>query len=295
MTSISTAARHGLLAAIASCGVLAGPAQAQDAAQGQPQNQASIGDDGWQVSITPYVWVPSISGDFRYHLPSVPGGGTGGQVHMGGKSLLQALNFAAMAEVEARHGRYSLLGDIIYLSLGTSSSTLTSVDRNPGAGLGVSTALDAATATKLRGSLMNFAGGYSVLAGAWGHLDVIAGVRLLPLHTSTELGVNGQIAGAEQGITIARDITLHGDTTLVDGVAGLRGQYALGQSWYLSGTGDIGGGSATTWQLAGAIAWRASWADISLGYRHLAYDQGGHALVRKLSFSGPYLALKFPL
>ena len=57
---------------------------------------------------------------------------------------------------------------------------------------------------------------------------------------------------------------------------------------------DIGGGSSRlTWQAAGGVGYQTGWAGVTLGYRHLHYDQGGDRLVQDFSFGGPFLALSF--
>lgn len=249
---------------------------------------------GWQFSIAPYVWAPSIDGALRYTLPQGTGGATQANVGIDSFNILEALNFAAMIGAEARNGRYSLLTDFIYLDLGNSGSKVQSVDfvqvgRNP-----VSSSLNAGTETSVRGSLFTLAGGYTLAEGGWGQMDAIGGARLFALTARTDVRLATDVTGPGAGLSFARSGQLNRSTTLVDGIVGLRGHVELGGGFHLPYSADVGTGSSrVTWQAAAAIGYRASWADVSLGYRHVAYVQGGNALVQDFSFSGPLLAMKF--
>lgn len=249
-------------------------------------------EPGWTFAVTPYVWAPSIEGDLRYSVPRGTGGVSGAGVGMDATNLLEALNFAAMVAAEARNGRFSVLTDFIYLDLGNSSSGVRSVDfvqvgRNP-----VSTTLNAGTESSVRGSLWTLGGAYTLAAGGWGHVDVFAGFRLFSLEARTDVRLTADIAGPRGGQSFARTGRLARDADLFDGLAGLRGRFELGSGFHLPYAFDIGGGSSRlTWQAAGGVGYQTGWAGVTLGYRHLHYDQGGDKLVQDFSFSGPFLAL----
>ncbi|MBL6459139.1 hypothetical protein JMJ55_27840 [Belnapia sp. T6] len=251
-------------------------------------------EPGWSFAVTPYVWAPSINGNLRYSIPRSTGGASGANVGMDATNLLEALNFAAMVAAEARHGRFSVLTDFIYLDLGNSSSAVRSVDfvqvgRNP-----VSTTLNAGTESSVRGSLWTLGGAYTLAAGGWGHVDAFAGLRWFSLETRTDVRLAADVAGPGGGRSFARTGRLARDADLFDGLVGVRGRFELGGGFHLPYAFDIGGGSSRlTWQAAGGIGYQAGWADVTLGYRHLHYDQGGNRLVQDFSFGGPYLALSF--
>ena len=279
------AARLALPALVLLQGLGTGEARAQTASAAAPS---------WQLSITPYLWAPSIDGTLRYSLPPGTGSATHANVGVDSVNLLEALNFAAMIGAEARYGRYSILTDFIYLDLGKSGSQVQSVDfvqvgRNP-----VSSSLNTGTETSVRGSLFTLAGGYTLAEGGWGQLDAIGGARLFALSARTDVRLAADVSGPSAGLSFSRSRQLSRSTTLVNGIVGLRGRIELGGGFHLPYSADVGTGSSrVTWQAAAAIGYRASWADISLGYRHLAYDQGGNALVQDFAFSGPLLAAKF--
>lgn len=246
---------------------------------------------GWRFSVTPYVWAPSIEGDFRY---SLPGGTSGATVGIDTINLLEALNFAAMIAAEARHGRFSILTDFIYLDLGNASSAVRSVDfvqvgPNP-----ISTSLNAGTESSIRGSLWTLGGGYTLADGGWGHVDAFTGLRWFSLETRTDVRLATDIVAPGGGRSFARTAGLARNTDLFDGIFGLRGRFILGSGFHLPYAFDIGAGSSRlTWQAAGGVGYQTGWAGVTLGYRHLYYDQSGDQLVQDFSFSGPFLAANF--
>jgi hypothetical protein len=252
-------------------------------------------EPGWRFAVTPYAWLPSIDGDLRYRAPDALGGGAAGaNVGIDAVNILEALNFATMVAAEARNGRFSILTDFIYLDLGNAKSGVRSVDfvqagRNP-----VSTTLNAGTETSVRGSLWTLAGAYTLADGGWGHVDALAGFRLFSLSTRTDVRLSTDVAGPGAGLSFARSGRLSGDSDLFDGIVGLRGRFVLGGGFQLPYSFDIGAGSSRlTWQGAAGLGYQTGWAGVTLGYRHLYFDQGGDKLVQDFSFSGPFLAVNF--
>src|SRR5664279_1087504 len=66
----------------------------------------------WHYSITPYVWLPSVNGSLKYHLPPGEGGGT--EIQIGPNGYLRNLQFAALIAGEIGKGEYALVTDVIY-------------------------------------------------------------------------------------------------------------------------------------------------------------------------------------
>jgi hypothetical protein len=251
------------------------------------------GEPGWEFAVTPYLWAPSIDGKLRYGVPPNSGGASSADVRIDSINLLEALNGAAMVAAEARHGRVSLLTDFIYLSLGNAGSQVRSVGFAGSGGEAVSAGLNRGTETTVRGTLWTLAGGYALAQGDWGELDAIGGVRLFSLSARTAVRLSGDVAGPNAGQSFTQAAQLARDATLVDGIIGARGRFLLGGGFSLPYGFDIGtGASRLTWQATGGVGYQTGWAGVTLGYRHLAYDQGGSKLVQDFSFSGPFLAVK---
>ena len=260
------------------------PVQAQTVPRAEP---------GWQFSVTPYAWVPSIDGTLRYQLPGQSGSGSA-DVSKDGSSILEALNFAAMIAAEARYQRYSVMTDFIYLDLGANGSKLRDVNFGGGGNAGVGANLDRGTESSLSGSLWTLMGGYTVLQGDWGHADIVGGFRLFSLNSETNIRLAGDVTAPSGSASFNRNAKLSDSATLFDGVIGMRGRLGIGKGFYAPYAFDIGTGSSTlTWQASAGLGYQFSWGGVVLGYRHLSYEQSSKNLVQDLSFSGPFLALNF--
>jgi hypothetical protein len=276
-----------LLALVA--GLIPAASRAQSPTQAPPP-----AGPGWEFSVTPYLWAPSIDGKLRYSVPPGSGGASTADVGIDNVNLLEALNAAAMIAAEARYGRYSILTDFIYLDLGNAGSQVRSVGFTGAGGQSVSAGLDRGTESTVRGSLWTLAGGTTLTEGGWGNLDAIGGFRMFSLSASTDVRLAGNVAGPSNGASFARSTHLSRDATLFDGIIGLRGRFELGHGFHLPYAADVGtGASRLTWQATGGLGYQTGWAGVTLGYRHLAYDQSGNKLVQDFSFSGPFLAAKF--
>ncbi len=78
------------------------------------------------------------------------------------------------------------------------------------------------------------------------------------------------------------------------GVVDLRGRALIHDRWFLPFYADAGiGDSDLTWQALAGIGYKAGWGETSVVYRHLEWGQGDDDLIRKLSFSGHAVAVKF--
>ena len=93
--------------------------------------------------------------------------------------VLEAFNFFAMVQGEARKGRWSIFGDFVYVDFGKQDSQVRSVDFNPGPGpMNVTTTqLNAGTQSALDATVFTLAGGYSLVQDPTTTLDLIAGFR----------------------------------------------------------------------------------------------------------------------
>ena len=83
-------------------------------------------EEGWSLSLTPYIWLPNINGTLKYAIP--PGGGGRPEVDTGPNDYLENLSFALMLAGEARKGRWSIFSDLIYLDFDSESSTVKAVN-----------------------------------------------------------------------------------------------------------------------------------------------------------------------
>jgi hypothetical protein len=275
---------------------IATPAAAQAQAPAPTPAQVQTGTSGWNFSLTPYLWLPTIDSSVRYQLPNQVVVGTDTSVGPG--DYIDKLHFAVALAGEARSDRFSVLTDFMYLSLGNSSSHIGSVNiaalpSNP-----ISSSQDLGTSTSLKSAIWTLAGGYTLAQDAWGNVDVIGGFRLFTVTAKTDFNLAVQFFGprGNAGPVFGGSGQLSASQDIWNGIAGVRGRINLGQSkFFLPYYFDIGrGDSKLTWQVQAGVGYRAaSWADVSLGYRYMSFEQYDSAIVRRLSLGGVLLNATF--
>ena len=158
------------------CGVLfTSPARAADAISATAPTVEPVVTDGWTFSVTPYFWAAGLSGETSaFGLPVVV------DIDADFSDVWDNLDFAAMAIVDARHGRYSIFGDLIYTKLSADLAT-------PRGVLATTVDVTAETFAGLVGA------GYSVLEGPSGHLDIVGGIRVWSV--DVDLSLQRSISG----------------------------------------------------------------------------------------------------
>jgi len=272
-------------------GLAVGAARAQVASA--PPTPGSV--SGWTFAVTPYAWLPTLSTTFGYTGPR--GADVTTNISAGIGDYISELNFALMGGAEARYDRFSIMTDLVYAnaSITTSNSHFSSVNLGPGP-IYIPRAQQLDTGTRLATTVWSLAGGYTIFQGDWGNLDAVAGMRMLVLNSTTNYLLTNDIFLPNQTIALSRDGSLNLATTKVEGVGGVTGRINIpNSSFYLPFYLDAGGGAVPfTWQVYGGVAYRAAtWADLSLGYRYLAFEQGNVNGVRNLSLGGIILAANF--
>ena len=246
------------------CGsLLAFPASAADVISATAPEPTPVLEDRWTFSVTPYFWAAGISGDTKqFGLPEI-------EIDSSFSDILDNLDFAAMAIAEARYGRFSVYGDLIYTKLGAESATPHGI-----------------LATDVEVTSTTFAGlaaaGYSVLEGPSGRLDVVGGVRVWSVET--EISFNGAFLDGR---------SFEDSATWVDGMVGLRGNYAFTPKFYVTGWGLIGtGGADVDWDVAAGLGYRINDTfSATVGYRALGVDYSDDGFLFDVVEQGPILGL----
>jgi len=259
-------------------------------APAQAQTEAPAGL--WMFSITPYVWLPNVNGTLKYGVP--PGASGSPEVEAGPNDYLENLQGLILLSGEARRDRWSVFTDVIYLSFGDENSSVQSV--NFGGNI-VSSSMNLATSSTLRGTAWTLGAGYAVHTGGSVALDVFGGLRYFSLNASTSwsLVTDVTVTGGGGGQTFPRNGGISAGADLWDGIIGVRGRIPLGQGhWSIPYYLDLGAGSSQlTYQWMLGIAYAFRWGDVTLAYRDLYYDQTDDKLVQELRFSGPALGATF--
>ncbi|MBL8578310.1 MAG: hypothetical protein JNK47_13885 [Mesorhizobium sp.] len=220
------------------------PAVAADIVSASAPEPAPITESGWTYAITPYFWAAGLSGETsQFDLPVI-------EMDASFSDIFDNLDFAAMAIGEARNGPYSLFGDVIYTKLSAESPT-------PRGELATTVEVETSTFAGLAGV------GYSVLEGASGRLDVVGGIRVWSV--DTDITLNG---GSWDGATRSDG------ATWVDGLVGVRGNFAFTPRFYAMGWGLVGaGGADIDWDVAAGVGYNINDTfSATLGYRALGVD-----------------------
>ncbi len=267
------------------------PARAQIASNAPSPESAS----GWTFAVTPYVWLPRISTTFSYDGPQ--GGNVTTNISAGIGDYISDINFGMLIGGVARYDRFSILTDLVYLnaSLTTSNSHLSSVNLGPGP-IYIPREQQLGTGTRLATTIWSLAGGYTLLQGDWGNLDAVVGLRMLFIGSTTNYLLTNDIFLPDRTLALSRGGSLNLGTTKPEGIGGITGRINIPDSrFYLPFYLDAGGGAVPfTWQVYAGIAYQAaSWADVSVGYRYLAFESGSKNGVQNLDLGGVLIAANF--
>jgi opacity protein-like surface antigen len=245
----------------------AGAAAAADlSAQQQAVEPAAI-PSGWSYTFTPYGWVPWFSGNATIK-------GRDFKVEADPSELFGHLNFAAIGNVEASKGPFSLKIDGFYANIGASPSLLRSTDIGT-AGANLSTGLSL--------TIVEVTGGYEVMrwgsgglkdsSGSYTALDLLAGARYWQQSVDVNLNLTGPAGGS---VAFARSGLVDWTDPFIG--ARIRRQIAPGEELALRG--DIGGfdaGSTFSWQALATynrhlFDFKGFPVDAYLGFRALSVD-----------------------
>lgn len=250
--------------------------------------------DEWHYQLTPYLWLPVIDGQVKYGLP--PGGGGGPEIEVGPTDWLDLLNFGLLLNGSARKGRYSVSGDLVYLSM-TSKNDGRVLSVSPGNGsiIPIGADLELDTRTDLDGLLFSLNVGYTAYETDRAIMDVFVGARFLGVDLSSRWDLTTEITTPSGAVVLPSSGDIGADKDLWDGVVGVRGRARLGDgNWSLAYSADLGAGSSDfTWNAYAALSYAYGWGDLLLAYRHLAYDQDADSLLQDFSFSGPAFGATF--
>jgi hypothetical protein len=286
--TVMVAVLTGLLAA----GGMSSAQAQQPISSGQPTTHPS----GWAFDIMPYVWFATINTTVNLNLPPALGGTVSADSSIGFGELVPHLHFGAMVAADAQYDRFSLITDIMYLSLGGTASNIRSVSFPNHPLIPISSTVQASAGMSLQATIWTLAGGYTVLRGDWGSFDVIVGFRYFPVNTRINYSLGLTITGPRgNGATFGGIGSVSGNADFWNGIGGFRGRIRIRDTaLFIPYYFDVGaGGSNLTWQIASGLGYHVRWGDVSLTYRYLSFAQANNAIVQNLSIRGPILAVNF--
>lgn len=237
--------RFGIFAAMLL--LIAGPAAAAD----------GTSPDKWEFGLEVYLWGASISGTAS----------AGNNLDVSFGDLLENLQMGAMGAATAKKGKWSLLGDVVYLDVEQKDSKTNPVPVD--------------SKVELKGGVITLAGGYAVVETDKHVLNILAGARYLNLDTDLSLNIDG----------IPKEGSGSGDAW--DAIIGVKGKADFAEKWYFSYYADVGTGDTDfTWQGSAAVGYQFKPVAVSVGYRYLAWDfDSGDPFakaLKDLEFHGPF-------
>ena len=273
-------------------------AAAQDAGAQVAGNPVPLpaSQPGWQFNVAPYLWLPWLNVNLDYNLPRGLGGNLPTSLSVGPGEIYNNTRFGAVFAGEVRYGRFSALTDVLYLNEGfdANHTRLRSVDFFGASPQPIPAGSVIDTSSVAKTTIWTLAGGYTVLQGGWGNLDVIAGFRLLSVSATTGFDLAATFTGPRGNAgVLAGSGTVSTSRDIWNGVGGVRGRIRIPSSYFfIPYYFDIGaGGSNLTWQVASGIGYQSGWAGLSAQYRYLTFEQGDSSVVRKVSLSGPMISV----
>lgn len=234
----------------------------------------------WQFSVRVNAWLPDVSGETAL-LDS--GAGQGFEVDI--DDILDKLEMGLLGSFEARRGRWGIVTDVIYSSIGDDTDRLREGTIGPAQGRDtetrISVGLDVDTL------IWNSVGFYRLLDSQSLSLDILGGVRYLDVEQDLDWTINSSVAGVPLP-EIKGSASVDGDSW--DAIVGVRGRWALTQdgTWFIPFYLDVGTGDADfTWQGATGVGYAHGRWNFGLTWRHLEYDLGSDAAIGELELSGP--------
>jgi len=235
----------------------------------EAQSSTPTPDPGWEVSVSPYFFLPSLDG-------SVGVVGQTAEVNARFRDLFRNLDFAIMGQIEARKGNWSILGDGMYMSLSGKRVT-----PNP---------LFGDIDVEVKEAILEPAVAYRVLKTERGSIDVLGGVRFW--HVNTHLTFQPRIRPL---------VDVEGSENWGDPIVGARGTAKLSPRVFVLGRFDVGGfggESDFTGQVFGGVGFQVK-PRVALigGYRYLRVDYFNNdtGFLFKTAMSGIMLGAKFKL
>jgi opacity protein-like surface antigen len=243
---------------------LAGPAAAADLA---PPEEPVAPDGGWTFTFAPYLWAAGMQGDIaQFGLPEV-------DVDLSFSDIMQNFDIGVMGVGEARHDRFGILTDLMYVRLSAGNHV------DPKGPIDADVDLTTETFTFLG------AAEYRLIDNEAGTLDALAGARLW--WVSTDIDFSGNEI----------DASGNDSETWVDPMIGFRGRLNLSPDFFLTSWGMIGGfcvSSDFTWDVMGGLGYQVT-DSISLvaGYRGLGVDYRNDGFVFDVTQDGPILGAVF--
>jgi len=246
---------------------------------------AAQAEEPWQFAATVYGYLPSLSGTTTF-----PATGGGSNVSVDANTILDNLKFTFMGALEARHGQWGAMTDVIYLDLGNTKRETRDLTIG---GIQLPAGASAKVEFDLKGWLWTLAGTYRVVSEPQYTLDVLGGARLFDLQPTLAWSVTGNVGSiALPDRSGGREVTEQN----WDAIVGAKGRAVFGdeKTWFVPYYFDVGtGNSKFTGQAMAGLGYAFKWGEVLAAWRYIDYQMKSGSAIERLSFSGPALAVTF--
>ena len=241
--------------------------------------------DSWVFQAYVSLFVPAtISGSttFPPESSSPPGSDD-----VSASDSLVNLNSAFVGGFSARHGRWGIYTDLVYLDL-EGSKTGPGVVQIPGHPV-----IQTTTTARLglRDSYGLVAGTYRLVTDPNGPLDFVLGARRFDQHRTLDWQFSGNIGSVPAAdLSGSRSVSNSG----WDAIAGVAGRLGpTGHGWFAPYYLDVGtGNSRLVWQVNAGVGYGWDWGELVLGWRYMHYDNPRQS-IESLGLNGPVFIVLF--
>lgn len=224
----------------------------------------AMAEQDWRYTGTFYGWFPGINTTVETPLGDL-------EAEVEFSDILDKLDYAFLAALEARQGRLALVGDLQYFDLGADASPQIA-------------AIDSVEIE----SQITILGGYA--------LYDVSDNRA----TRTELGGGLRYYDAKFDTVVsgATPLSFSDDGNWADAVLSARVTHAFNEDWFGVAYADVGGfglgdSSDLTWQayLVAGYRLNASWSAVA-GYRHLMFERDFDGRTVTSEVGGPVIGFQ---
>lgn len=232
------------------------------------------------LQITPYLWAAGLSGKISPFQR-----GKTLDVDKSFSDVLAHLNAGGFLNIRARHQRFVLSGDIMYVRTRDARATgPLSAFQIPGLGITLPSgaSIDArADTTQFMATML---GGFRLVDNQVVTLDVLGGARLW--HISNRIRVSAFHPSTGRHTASYRE-----GFSWIDPLMGARFFLPLTAKWSLHSAADAGGfaaGSDLTWSVLASTTYNVTETlSVSAGYKALSVDYDNHGHVYHILLRGP--------
>lgn len=235
----------------------------------------AVAQDGWEYTASLTGWFSGVANTVDTPVGEI-------ETELDFEEVLDLLDVAFFGSLEARHGRWSLVADAIYVDLSTG---IDSTSGAPDALSSLFTGGEVSTQT----TLVSAYASYAVVDDSTLRFDVGGGVRY------NDVAVDTRLVGEDPVAPVSFD----NSDSWADLLIAARVSRDFSDRWYGVGYVDGGGfglggdSSDLTWQALGGVGFRFNdrWSTLG-GYRYLSIDRALDRVDIVAEVSGPFLGVQ---